>query len=119
MKILIVDDDLTSQRLLKGILEQGGYSQIQLLSSGEEALDLINEGPPDLILLDIFMSGIEGYEVCRMVRANELTAHIPVLMVTGAAIDADESISKSYNAGILPCPMAYFQHCPSDQICHA
>ena len=99
MKILIADDDSTSRNLLKGILEKGGYNKIQLSSSGEEALDLIEKTPPDLILLDIFMPGIEGYEVCRRVRANESTAHIPILMVTGGAVEADESIAKSFQAG--------------------
>jgi CheY-like chemotaxis protein len=99
MKILIVDDDSTSQKLLKGILEKDGYSKIQLSSSGEEALDLIGKEPPDLILLDIVMPGIEGYEVCKRVRANESTANIPILMVTGGAVEADESIAKSFKAG--------------------
>jgi len=99
MEILIADDDSTSQNLLKGILEKGGYDKIQLTSSGEEALDLIGKTPPDLILLDIFMPGIKGYEVCRRVRTCESTTHIPILMVTGGAVEADESIAKSFQAG--------------------
>lgn len=99
MKILIVDDDSTSQNLLKGILEKDGYSKIQLSSSGEDALDLIGKEPPDLILLDIFMPGIAGYEVCKRVRTNESTANIPILMVTGGAVEADEATTKSFKAG--------------------
>ncbi len=99
MKILVVDDDFTSQKLLKMILEKGGYSKIRLSSSGEEALDLIEEEPPDLILLDIIMPGIEGYEVCKRVRTKESTADIPILMVTGGATEADETIAKSFKAG--------------------
>ncbi len=99
MKILIVDDDSISQKVLKKILENAGYSKIQISNSGEEALDLIGKEFPDLILLDIFMPGIEGYEVCKNVRDNELTAHIPILMVTGGAAEADESIEKSFKAG--------------------
>ncbi len=99
MKILVVDDDSTSQKLLKLILEKVGYSKIRLSSSGEEALDLIEEEPPDLILLDIIMPGIEGYEVCKRVRTKESTGDIPILMVTGGATEADEAIAKSFKAG--------------------
>lgn len=99
MKILIVDDDATSQKLLKGILDRNGYTRIQLSSSGEEALDEIWKEPPDLILLDIFMPGIGGYEVCKRVRTNESTANIPILIVTGGAVEADESLAESFEAG--------------------
>ncbi len=99
MKILVVDDDSTSQKLLKLILEKVGYRKIRLSSSGEEALDLIEEEPPDLILLDIIMPGIEGYEVCKRVRTKESTGDIPILMVTRGATKADESIAKSFKAG--------------------
>ena len=64
-KILIVDDDSITQKLLQGILEKQGYQKILISNSGEQALELIKKDPPDLVLLDIFMPGIEGYEVCR------------------------------------------------------
>ena len=99
LKILIVDDDSITQKLLKGLLEKQGYSNIFISNSGEHALELIKNNPPDLILLDIFMPGIEGYEVCRRLKADTSTAHIPVIMLTGGAVQADEAIKKSFKAG--------------------
>ncbi len=99
LKILIVDDDSISQKLLKGLLEKQGYSNILISNSGENALELIKTNHPDLILLDIFMLGIEGYEVCRILKADTATTHIPIIMVTGGAIQVDEAIKKSFSAG--------------------
>ena len=99
MKILIVDDDSITQKLLKGLLEKQGHDNILISNSGEHALELIKNNPPDLILLDIFMPGIEGYEVCRKLKADTATAHIPIIMVTGGAVQADEAIKNSFKAG--------------------
>ncbi len=101
MTILIVDDDLITQELFKGILEKQGYGKIQVSSSGEQALEMIKNQPPDLILLDVFMPGIEGYEVCQRLNADNTTTHIPIIMVTGGAVQADEAIEKSFNAGAM------------------
>ncbi len=101
MTILIVDDDLITQELFKGLLEKQGYNNIQAASSGEQGLELIKENPPDLILLDVLMPGIEGYEVCEKVKADKKTAHIPIIMVTGGAVQADEAVQKSFNAGAI------------------
>ncbi|MCK5100517.1 MAG: response regulator, partial [Desulfobacteraceae bacterium] len=60
MTILIVDDDSITQKLLKGILEKQGYNKILMYNSGEQTLELIKKDRPDLVLLDIFMPGIEG-----------------------------------------------------------
>jgi CheY-like chemotaxis protein len=99
MKILVVDDDQVSRQLFKKILEKAGYNHIETCASGEEALALINNSPPDVVLLDIMMPGIDGYEVCRRIRADETTRLLPVVMVTGGPEDADEVIKKSYTAG--------------------
>jgi len=99
MKILVVDDDQVSRQLFKKILEKAGYNNLETRASGEEALELINNSPPDVVLLDIMMPGIDGYEVCRRIRADETTSFVPVVMVTGGPEDADEVIKKSYAAG--------------------
>ena len=100
LQILIVDDDSITQKLLKGLLEKQGYGNVLISNSGEHALDLIKSKPPDLILLDIFMPGIEGYEVCRRLKADTATAHIPIIMLTGGAVQADEAIKESFKAGV-------------------
>ncbi len=85
--------------MLKGILENQGYNKILVSDSGEHALELIRKDPPDLILLDIFLSRVEGYEVCDQLKTDNKTVHITVIMVTGGAVQADEAIAKSFKAG--------------------
>jgi DNA-binding response OmpR family regulator len=82
-KILIVDDTPTNVRLLDALLTPRGYTVMEA-SSGEEALSLLEKEHPDLILLDILMPGLDGYEVCRRLRANPDTAHLPVIMITAS-----------------------------------
>ena len=99
MTILIVDDDLITLKLLKGLLEKQGYNKIKVSNTGKQAIEVIKEEPPDLVLLDVFMPEIDGYEVCRGLKSDSSTSHIPVIMVTGGAADADETIEKSFKSG--------------------
>jgi CheY-like chemotaxis protein/class 3 adenylate cyclase len=82
-RILVVDDTPTNVRLLDALLTPRGYTVVAV-ESGAEALSLLEEEHPDLILLDILMPGMDGYEVCRRVRANPVTAHLPVIMITAS-----------------------------------
>jgi uncharacterized 2Fe-2S/4Fe-4S cluster protein (DUF4445 family)/DNA-binding response OmpR family regulator len=100
MKILIVDDDPVTQELIKSMLAKEGYKQIQTADSGEEALKMMKKNPPDFVVLDIQLPGINGYEVSRKMRANKSTAHIPILMMTGRVLDADKALEKSFKAGV-------------------
>ncbi len=93
--ILVVDDVPENVRLLDAILTQRGYD-VRTAASGEEALEALNERIPDLILLDVKMPGIDGYEVCRRIRANPTTAYLPVVMITAAG---DEQKLPSIEAG--------------------
>jgi len=89
-KILVVDDVERNVRLLADILRAKGYDVITA-ASGLEALSLIQQERPDLVLLDVMMPGISGYDVCREIRANPQTGILPVVMVT--ALDASERIA--------------------------
>jgi CheY-like chemotaxis protein len=80
-RILVIDDKPQNRRLIEAMLAPYGYS-ISSASSGEEALQLTASDPPDLILLDVVMPGMGGYEVCRRIRADEATRFLPVVMVT-------------------------------------
>jgi diguanylate cyclase (GGDEF)-like protein/PAS domain S-box-containing protein len=101
--ILIVDDDARNRRLLAVLLHPKGY-QTESAASGEEALTAVAHSPPDLILLDLMMPGIDGYEVAGILKANPATANIPIIMVTGEgepgmrlaslAAGAEEFLSK-------------------------
>lgn len=95
-KILIVDDDPVNVKLIKGILARGGY-KLFVAASGEQALEIVKEHQPDLILLDIMMPGIDGYEVTRQVRANPESDQIPIILVT--ALDSDTDKIKGKDAG--------------------
>ena len=68
-KILIVEDDVTNLEVLRGVLESVGY-QLSVASNGCEALETIAQDPPDLILLDVIMPELDGFEVCRRVKAS-------------------------------------------------
>lgn len=102
-KILIIDDDLDTLRLVGLMLQKQGYS-IMAASSGAQGLEMAFESPPDLVLLDVMMPGMDGYEVARQLRANTLTANIPILMftaksqlddkVTGFEAGADDYLTK-------------------------
>ncbi len=86
--ILVVDDTAESLRVLDGILQPEGYI-IRPANSGELALASIAAQPPDLILLDIRMPGIDGFEVCRRLKGEEATRNIPVIFLSAATELAD------------------------------
>ena len=80
--ILCVDDEPQVLQLLKGWLAGGGYD-VRTAGSGAEALQTIKNTPPDLILLDVVMSGMDGYTLCARLQEREETANIPVVFVYG------------------------------------
>jgi class 3 adenylate cyclase len=89
-KILVVDDVERNVRLLADILRAKGYDVITA-AAGLEALSQVEQERPDLVLLDVMMPGMSGYDVCRAIRANPQTGILPVVMVT--ALDASERIA--------------------------
>ncbi len=80
--ILVVDDSPTVRKLITTKLERSGYRVIQAVD-GLDALEKINLAVPDLVLLDITMPKLDGYEVCKRIRSNEATKNIPVVMISG------------------------------------
>ena len=94
-RILVVDDAPQNLRLLSGLL-RGSY-RVSVAVGGREALDLAAARPPDLILLDISMPGIDGFEVCRRLKAAPATRDIPVIFVTGMM--EEEGRSRGLEAG--------------------
>jgi CheY-like chemotaxis protein len=94
-RILVVDDQPDAVRLVTAMLEPYGFD-IRAASSGEEALALLTTDHPDLILLDVVMQGISGYDVCRAIRENEATSYLPVVMLTA---DRDQDKVAGLDAG--------------------
>lgn len=88
-KIVYVEDELEMIDLVKLILSRKGYNVIGA-GGGREGLDLIREEIPDLVLLDLMMPDIEGWDVYQQIRADENTKHIPVIVVTAKAQNIDK-----------------------------
>ena len=95
--LLLVDDEPTNLRVLRTVLQD----QYRLLfaKSGEEALQLLQKEQPDLILLDVMMPGLTGFDVCERIKANPLTSSIPVIFVTALKDEMDET--KGFEAGAV------------------
>jgi DNA-binding response OmpR family regulator len=83
-----VDDDRVIQQLLEVNLELEGY-EVKRAANGEEALKLVREFKPDVMLLDVMMPKLDGREVCRRVKADPKTAHVPVIFLSARAQDMD------------------------------
>jgi DNA-binding response OmpR family regulator len=88
-KIVYVEDELEMIDLVKLILSRKGYDVIGA-AGGREGLDIITEVVPDLVLLDLMMPDIEGWDVYQQIRANDATKHIPVIVVTAKAQNIDK-----------------------------
>lgn len=105
MTVLIVDDVESNVKLHKAILKQGGFTNVVTASSGEEALECITQcetddkGGIDLVLLDIRMPGLDGYEVCHAIKSNPEWAEIPVIMITAETQWKDETAQKGFGVG--------------------
>lgn len=90
MKVLIVDDTLANVELLTSSLKPIGY-QLAVATSGEKALKIAERFQPDIILLDVMMPGMDGFETCRQLKAAPTTQNIPVIFVT-AKVEAEDVI---------------------------
>ena len=110
-KILIVDDEPSIIVPLQFLMEQNGY-ETTVAFSGEEAMESIETDPPDLILLDIMLPIIDGFEVCQRVREKPELDHVRIVMITamgseaniakGMALGADAYITKPFsNAAVV------------------
>ena len=91
-KILIVDDEAINIKILSHILHGLGH-QVLVAKSGEDALCLIKENLPDLVLLDIYMQQLSGLDVCRQVKAAEELEHIPIIFLTSSEEDLEEAFA--------------------------
>ncbi|MGE5197434.1 MAG: response regulator [Deltaproteobacteria bacterium] len=91
-KILLADDDAEVREIAKEILTKEGY-EVSVAKDGDEALNLARQEKPDLIILDYLMPGLSGIEVCQILKKEEATKNIPVLMVTAHPAEKQRSLS--------------------------
>lgn len=109
-KILIVEDEESLLKLESILLTSKGY-QVRGVTNGQAALDAIEEDPPHLVLLDIMLPEIDGFEICRRIKANPATSDIPVIMLTakksredmarGEEVGADWYVTKPFKSAMV------------------
>ena len=95
-RILLVEDAANDIRLVGTLLSEAGYG-VSVARSGEEALEQVEREVPNLLLLDVILPGLSGYDVCRRIRAAAATRELPVLMIT--ALQPDEDRQRGIEAG--------------------
>ena len=88
-KILVVDDSPTERHVLTEILQKAGYSVV-IAESGEQAIEVAKREIPDLVLMDVVMPGMNGYQATRTITREETTRHIPVIMCTSKGQETDK-----------------------------
>ena len=102
--VLVVDDEPINITLLAQILK--GHYKVRVAKDGERALTICRNAPPDLLLLDVMMPGVDGFEVCRRLKADAVTADIAVVFVTGKSDPVEQAEGMALGAaGYLAKPV--------------
>jgi two-component system alkaline phosphatase synthesis response regulator PhoP len=96
-KVLVVDDEANITQILEFSIASEGFEVITA-QNGEEAIERARREQPDLIILDIMMPKIDGYEACRILKANPLTRNIPVVLLTAKGRDIDRRLGYEVGA---------------------
>jgi len=99
IKILVVDDEVHIARILQLTLEQAGYA-VALAFDGREALELLRKERPSLVILDLTLPVLDGYEVCAMIKEDERTRAIPVIILSARDL-SNERIKKPFTADLF------------------
>lgn len=96
-KILVVDDEINITQILEFSIGAEGYEVITA-ANGEEAIDKARREQPNLIILDVMMPRIDGYEACRILKSNPLTKNIPVVLLTAKGREIDKRLGYEVGA---------------------
>ncbi len=96
-KILVVDDEIYIVHILDFSLGMEGYEVVTALD-GEQALEKVRSDKPDLIVLDIMMPKLDGYEVCKNIKSNASTQHIPVILLSAKGRNVDQKLGFDVGA---------------------
>lgn len=103
-KILVIDDNKLSREIYRQALENADYKVI-LAGDGKEGLDIVNTEKVDLVLLDLVMPGIDGFGFLNIVKSQQMTKYLPVIVLT--ARDSQEEIEEAKRLGALDCLVKY------------
>jgi DNA-binding response OmpR family regulator len=96
-RVLVVEDDPDIAELVTRYLDKAGFTTDRV-SSGRDALDAIRVKPPDLVVLDVMLPHVDGLEVCRILRANDKTTALPIIMLTARAEESDRIVGLEIGA---------------------
>jgi CheY-like chemotaxis protein len=103
--ILVIEDDSDNQNLVRILLEQGGYSVLGA-SDGRNGWELAQKRNPDLILLDLTIPAIDGWQLAAELKANQLTRHIPVVALSAHTLPGDRQRARDAGCdGFIPKPL--------------
>lgn len=118
-KILVVEDQEDNRRILRDLLAHAGYEVIEV-DNGEQALDVAAAHRPDVILMDIQLPLLDGYEATRRLKADPNLKHIPIIVVTSYALSGDETkaraagcdayVAKPFSPKALLAKICEFEH---------
>ena len=95
--VLVVDDDAPINELVKLVLETRGYT-VTTAADGQQALDSIRRSPPDLVVLDVMLPEVSGFDVCRIIKGDNALKTIKVVMLSAKPLDLDKQKAEDYGA---------------------
>jgi len=97
-RALVVEDEPDIAGLIKHALERGGDIQVDIAGAGDEALKLVAEAPPDLVILDLNLPVVNGFEVCRLLRMRPAAQRIPIIILTARSSETDRVVGLESGA---------------------
>jgi len=97
-KVLVVEDEIDVANLVKHAIERGGDATVEVATSGAGALELVTRSAPDLVVLDLNLPGLDGTEVCRLIRSRPATSAMPIIMLTARTEESDRVLGLDLGA---------------------
>jgi len=97
-KVLVVEDEIDVANLVKHAIERGGDATVEVATSGAGALELVTRSAPDLVVLDLNLPGLDGTEVCRLIRSRPATSALPIIMLTARTEESDRVLGLDLGA---------------------
>jgi DNA-binding response OmpR family regulator len=97
-RVLVVEDEIDVANLVKHAIERGGDATVEVATSGAGALEVVTRSAPDLVVLDLNLPGLDGTEVCRLIRSRPATSALPIIMLTARTEESDRVLGLDLGA---------------------